>query len=54
MLLHEQQLFRVPVGLTDEQAVMLEPAATAAHAVLRHLPQPGERVLIIGAGQWDC
>jgi 2-desacetyl-2-hydroxyethyl bacteriochlorophyllide A dehydrogenase len=50
MLLHEQQLFRVPIGLTDEQAVMLEPAATAAHAVLRHLPRPGDRVLIIGAG----
>ncbi len=50
MLLHEQQLFRVPAGLTDEQAVMLEPAATAAHAVLRHLPQPGDRVLIIGSG----
>jgi threonine dehydrogenase-like Zn-dependent dehydrogenase len=50
MLLHEQQLFRVPIGLTDEQAVMLEPASIAAHAVLRHLPQPGDRVLIIGAG----
>ncbi|GCE26206.1 hypothetical protein KDA_16900 [Dictyobacter alpinus] len=50
MLLHEQQLFRVPTGLSDEQAVMLEPAAVAMHAVLRHLPHPGERVLIIGAG----
>lgn len=50
MLLHEQQLFRVPPGLTDEQAVMLEPVAVAVHAVLRQLPQPGDRVLIIGAG----
>jgi threonine dehydrogenase-like Zn-dependent dehydrogenase len=50
MLLHEQQLFRVPSGLTDEQAVMLEPVAVAVHAVLRQLPQPGDRVLIIGAG----
>lgn len=50
MLLPEQQLFRVPSGLTDEQAVLLEPAAVALHAVLRHLPQPGDRVLIIGAG----
>ncbi|GCE04580.1 hypothetical protein KDAU_19090 [Dictyobacter aurantiacus] len=50
MLLHEQQLFRVPGGLTDEQAVMLEPVAVALHAVLRHLPRPGDRVLIIGAG----
>jgi NADPH:quinone reductase-like Zn-dependent oxidoreductase len=50
MLVHEQQLFRVPTALTDEQAVMLEPTAVALHAVLRRLPRHGERVLIIGAG----
>ena len=50
MLLHEQQLFRLPNELSDEQGVLLEPTAAAVHAVLRHLPQPGDRVLIIGAG----
>jgi threonine dehydrogenase-like Zn-dependent dehydrogenase len=50
MLLPEQQLFRVPADLSDEQAVMLEPAAVALHAVLRRLPQAGEHVLVIGAG----
>ena len=50
MLLHEQQLFRVPPDISDTQAVMLEPSAVAVHAVLRHLPQAGDRVLIIGAG----
>jgi 2-desacetyl-2-hydroxyethyl bacteriochlorophyllide A dehydrogenase len=50
MLLPEQQLFRVPTTLSDEQAVLLEPTAVAVHAVLRHLPQQNERVLIIGAG----
>jgi 2-desacetyl-2-hydroxyethyl bacteriochlorophyllide A dehydrogenase len=50
MLLHEQQLFRVPDELTDAQAVLLEPSAVATHAVLRHLPQTGDKVLIIGAG----
>ncbi len=50
MLLHEQQLFRVPASLSDEQAVMIEPTAIALHGLLRHLPQPGQRVLIIGAG----
>ena len=50
MLVHEQQLFRVPTALTDEQAVMLEPTSVALHAVLRRLPRHGERVLIIGAG----
>ncbi len=50
MLLSEQQLFRVPVARNDEQAVEREPASVAVHAVLRHLPRSGERVLIIGAG----
>src|SRR5436309_3538733 len=50
MLLHESQVFRVPVELSDEQAVMIEPSAIALHAVLRRLPQPGEDVLIVGAG----
>ena len=50
MLLPEQLLFHVPNNLNDEQAVLLEPSAVALHGVLRHLPQPGDRVLIIGAG----
>ncbi len=50
MLLHEQQLFRVPHDMTDPQAVLLEPSAVAVHTVLRHIPQPGDRVLVIGAG----
>ena len=50
MLLHESQVFRVPDELSDEQAVMIEPSAVALHAVLRRLPQPGENVLIVGAG----
>ncbi len=50
MLLSEQQLFRVPAAMNDEQAVLLEPASVAVHAVLRHLPRSGDRVLIIGAG----
>ncbi len=50
MLLHEQQLFRVPADINDMQAVLLEPSAVAVHAVLRHLPQAGDHILIIGAG----
>ncbi len=50
MLLHEQQLFRVPADMNDEQAVLLEPASVAVHAVLRRLPHSGDRVLIVGAG----
>ncbi|HEU5226625.1 MAG TPA: alcohol dehydrogenase catalytic domain-containing protein [Ktedonobacteraceae bacterium] len=50
MLLHEQQLYRLAPSINDEQAVLIEPTAVALHAVLRRLPEPGERVLIIGAG----
>ncbi len=50
MLLPEQQLFRLPIDINDEQAVLLEPTAVAIHAVLRRLPQQNERILIIGAG----
>ncbi|HEU0000746.1 MAG TPA: alcohol dehydrogenase catalytic domain-containing protein [Ktedonobacteraceae bacterium] len=50
MLVHEQQVFRVPPALSDEQAVLLEPSAVAVHSVLRHLPGPDEHVLVMGAG----
>lgn len=50
MLVHEQQLFRIPADMEDEQAVLLEPTAVAVHAVLRRLPKAGEKVLVIGAG----
>jgi D-arabinose 1-dehydrogenase-like Zn-dependent alcohol dehydrogenase len=50
MLINEQQLFRIPPQMEDEQAVLLEPTAVALHAVLRRLPRAGEKVLIVGAG----
>lgn len=50
MLVHEQQVFRIPPEMEDEQAVLLEPTAVAVHAVLRRLPRAGEKVLIVGAG----
>jgi 2-desacetyl-2-hydroxyethyl bacteriochlorophyllide A dehydrogenase len=50
MLVQEQQVFRVPPALSDEQAVLLEPTSVAVHSVLRRVPGPGEHVLIMGAG----
>jgi 2-desacetyl-2-hydroxyethyl bacteriochlorophyllide A dehydrogenase len=50
MLVQERQLFHIPTDMEDEQAVLLEPSAVAVHAVLRCLPQAGEKVLIVGAG----
>jgi threonine dehydrogenase-like Zn-dependent dehydrogenase len=47
---HESQLYRVPDGITDEQAVLTDPVAGALHAVLRHRPGDDQRVLILGAG----
>ena len=48
MIVHESQVFLVPSSLSDDQAVLLEPAARAIRAVLQRLPEPGTEVLIIG------
>ena len=47
---HEGRLFPVPDDLTDEQAVLLEPAACGLRAALRRRAQPGDRVMVIGCG----
>ncbi len=43
-------LLHVPDALSDTQAILIEPAAVAIHAALRHPPKPNERVLVIGCG----
>ncbi len=50
MLVQEQQVFPVPLALSDEQATLLEPTAVAVHSVLRRVPASNEHVLIMGAG----
>jgi threonine dehydrogenase-like Zn-dependent dehydrogenase len=47
---HTSQLHAVPDALADERAVLIEPLACAIHAVLRARPEPGQSVLIVGAG----
>ncbi|HUO52516.1 MAG TPA: zinc-binding dehydrogenase [Gemmatimonadaceae bacterium] len=47
---HESQLLRLPDGLADEAAVLIEPFACAVRAVRANLPPPGARVLVVGAG----
>ena len=47
---HEDQLVRIPDGVSDESAVLIEPFACSVHAVRANLPEAGERVLVIGAG----
>ncbi len=43
-------LLAVPPSLSDEQAILLEPAAVAIHAAWRRPPEAGERVLVLGCG----
>ncbi len=50
LVAHESQLHRVPEGLSDEAAVMVEPTACALHAALAGGVVAGERVIVLGAG----
>jgi threonine dehydrogenase-like Zn-dependent dehydrogenase len=48
---HRSQLVPVPEGLTDEQAVLVDPLSASVHAVLRHPPGPADQdVLVLGCG----
>jgi threonine dehydrogenase-like Zn-dependent dehydrogenase len=47
---HEEQIVRVPPGVGDRAAVLLEPFTCLLSPVLANRPEPGTRVLVIGAG----
>jgi len=47
---HETAIHPCPRELTPEQQVLTEPIAVAVHTVMRFPPQPGDKVLVIGAG----
>ena len=47
---HDSMLFKVPDHLTDEQVVFADPFSVSLHAVTRHPPRPGAKVLVYGAG----
>ena len=47
---HEAQIVRVPPGVSDRAAVLLEPFTCLLSPVLANRPDPGARVLVIGAG----
>ena len=50
LVAHRSQVHPVSDELTDEAAVLVEPLACAVHAVAKHPPARGERVLVIGCG----
>jgi threonine dehydrogenase-like Zn-dependent dehydrogenase len=47
---HESQIHLVPDDLSDEAAVMVEPAASGIHAALRGDVGDGDTVVVIGGG----
>jgi threonine dehydrogenase-like Zn-dependent dehydrogenase len=47
---HESEVWGIPTNLTDDQAVLVEPASVALRAVMRGKPESGQRVLVIGCG----
>ena len=50
LVAHASQIHRVPEALSDEAAVMVEPAACAVHAALRARVPGGALVAVLGAG----
>lgn len=47
---HETGVYRVPDELDDETALMIEPLSVGVRTALRCLPQPDQRVLVVGSG----
>jgi threonine dehydrogenase-like Zn-dependent dehydrogenase len=50
LVAHDSQLHPVPDAMTDEAAVMVEPAACAVHGALTATAAYGDTVLVVGAG----
>ena len=50
LVAHPFQVHRVPDGLADEEAVLVEPFSCSLHAVLKSLPSDDETVLVVGCG----
>ncbi len=47
---HHSMLHKVPDSLPDEKAVFADPFAVSLHAITRHPPTEGSKVLVYGAG----
>jgi threonine dehydrogenase-like Zn-dependent dehydrogenase len=50
MVAHDSQLHLVPETMTDEAAVMVEPTACGVHIALAARVEPGDVVVVLGAG----
>ena len=47
---HRSQLFPIPDGVTDEQAMLCDPVGVALHPIVRFPPNPDRPVLVYGMG----
>ena len=47
---HQSQIFRVPPGVSDENAILVDGLCSALHPVMRNLPSDQDMVLIVGGG----
>jgi threonine dehydrogenase-like Zn-dependent dehydrogenase len=47
---HDSMLIPIPDGISNEAAVLADPFAVSFHAIVRHPPPSGGRVLVYGAG----
>ncbi len=50
LVAHASQLFKVPASVSPEEAVMTEPVTVALGTLFDNLPQPDEKVLVVGGG----
>ena len=50
LIAHKSQIFKIPEGMSAQDAALIEPFSIALETVLSNLPQKGEHVLVIGGG----
>jgi len=50
LVAHRSQILKLPAEVSDLNAVMIDPFATALHGIMRDPPKKGQTVLIVGAG----
>jgi len=50
IIAHKSQVYKIPAGMSAQDAALIEPFSIALEAVLSNLPQRGEQVLVLGGG----
>jgi len=47
---HQSQIIKIPDQISDEEAILVDPLASALHPVMRNLPKDSDKILVYGAG----